>query len=91
MFQGAWNEILAVSYIVEARKIRVIWLGNPIAILDQYALPKRYFERFSIDILANIFNITRTQTQECIISSDNDWIDFISNSCYSLSCEDGKS
>ena len=45
----------------------------------------------SLDILANIFNITRTQTYECIISSDNDWIDFISDSCYSLNCEDGKS
>ena len=78
MFQGAWNEILAVSYIIEARnRIKVIWLGNPIVIVDQYGLPQGYFERFSMDILANIFKITRTQTHECIISSDNDWIDFI--------------
>ena len=41
--------------------------------------------------MANIFNITRTQTHGCIISSDNDWIDFISDSCYSLNCENGKS
>ena len=51
MFQGAWNEILAVSYIIEARnRIKVIWLGNPIVIVDQYDLPQGYFERFSIDI-----------------------------------------
>ena len=91
MFQGSWNDILPISYIVEARKkTKVIWLGKPIVILDQYALPRGYFEPFTIDILANIFNITRTQTHECIISSADDWIDFISDSCYSLNCEDGK-
>ena len=91
MFQGSWNEILAISYIVEARKrTKVIWLGKPIVILDQYALPKGYFEPFPVDILENIFNITRTQTHECIISSADDWIDFISDPCYSLNCEDGK-
>jgi hypothetical protein len=87
MFQGVWNEILAVPDIIEARKINLI---PYIVIVDQHDLLQGYFERFSIDILANIFNITRTQTHECIICSDNDWIDFISDSCYSLNCEDGK-
>jgi hypothetical protein len=55
MFQGSWNEILPISYIVEARKrTKVIWLGKPIGILDQYALPKGYFEPFPVDILENI-------------------------------------
>jgi hypothetical protein len=40
--------------------------------------------------LTNIFNITRRHTRECIISSSDDWIDFISDSCYSLNCENGK-
>lgn len=91
MFPGNWSEILPVSYMVEARnRIKVIWLGKPIAIPDQHGIPKYYFVN-SNDFLANIFNITRTRTHECIISSDDDWIDFVSDSCYSINCEDGKS
>ena len=82
MFQGSWNNTLPISYIAEARKrTRVIWLGN-------LTLPRGYF---SIDILPEIFNITKTQTREWIISSPNDWIDFISGPCYCLNCEDDKS
>jgi hypothetical protein len=68
IFKGNWNDILAVSYIVETRKrTSVIWLGKPIIILDQYALPRGYYEPFPIDILTNIFNITRTQTHANVL------------------------
>ena len=79
MFQTDWRQISVTSYIDQTRRnnVRVIWLGSAIT--------------FPNDILANIFNITKTKARECIIATSDDWIDFISDSCYSLSCEDGKS
>lgn len=86
MFEGGWNDITPASYIVEARqRISIIWLGKPVAHCEI-----GYFEPFSTDILANIFNISRTKARECIISSPNDWIDFVSESLYSPVCEYGK-
>ncbi|HJT46890.1 MAG TPA: hypothetical protein VJ729_01820 [Nitrososphaeraceae archaeon] len=89
MFESSWNEIPPTSYIVEARKrIRIIWLGKPVVLPERYGLLN--VELFSTDMLANIFDISKTKARECIVSSANDWIDFVSERLYCPVCEDGK-
>jgi hypothetical protein len=61
-----------------ANRTRAIWLGN----LNAH---NGYLTANDIDILEGIFQITKTTTYKFIISTNEDWMEFIST-CYSLTC-----
>lgn len=73
------SPISSRQYVMEtANRTRAIWLGN----LNAH---NGYLKANDIDTLEGIFQITKTTTYKFIISTNADWMGFIST-CYSLTC-----
>lgn len=81
MFRGNWIKVPVAEFIKEATRTDVFWLGNRIG----HDPTGQEIRRFPIDVLEGIFPITQTQTRQCIIGSNIEWMQFI-HSCYSLGC-----
>jgi hypothetical protein len=89
MFEGSWNPVSHPEYILVTRKrTKIIWLGNTFSYF-QFGNIICYFERFSLNELVTLFNVTKTQCKKISINSCEEWIKF-SESCYSTSCKNGK-
>jgi hypothetical protein len=89
MFEGNWNFVSHQEYILETRKrTRIIWLGNTFSYFQDGSIIC-YVERFSLNELVTLFSATGTQSKKISIGSCNEWKDF-SDSCYSISCKNGK-